>query len=82
MRADAYAFAWKASAAIGAMYRPAADPQIAPAGTRSRGELARDAYDSGDVHAMKLTEVALESDARGNRDALRAARLSSALAEP
>lgn len=73
---DAYAFAWNASAAIGAMYRPDADPRV----TASVGDVATDAYETADAHALKFTEVALESQARGNPDALPAAALSSSLA--
>lgn len=77
MHRDAYAFAWNASAAIGSMYRPSADP----AATAPIGDVAADAYATADVHAIKLTEVALESQTRGNPDALVAAALSSALVE-
>lgn len=76
LHADAYTFAWKASAAIGAMYRPGTDPETAV----TVGDVAAAAYATADVHAIKLTEVALESEARGNPDALAAAALSSALA--
>ena len=77
MHREAYAFAWNASAAIGSMYRPSADPGA----TTPVGDVAGDAYATADVHAIKLTEVALESQARGNPDALVAAALSSALVE-
>lgn len=73
---DAYEFAWNASAAIGAMYRPSTDPRV----TVSAGDVASAAYATADAHAIKFTEVALESQARGNRDALPAAALSCSLA--
>jgi hypothetical protein len=76
MHRQAYDFAWDVSAAIGAMYRPGGDPHV----TAAVGDVASDAYATADVHAIKFTEVALESQARGNRDALAAAALSSALA--
>jgi hypothetical protein len=76
LHGEAYAFAWNVSAAIGAMYRPQAEPGV----TAVVGDVAGDAFATADVHAIKFTEVALESHKRGNPDASTAAALSSALA--
>ena len=60
------------SAAIGAMYRPpAADPET-EAEPESRIETVQDAAATGDEHAIKFAEVAVESHRRGNAEALAA----------
>lgn len=70
--------AWTTSAAIAAAYRPAvdlADPQDAGAGE----QLAETAAAHGDEHVLKFAEVALESAARGNTEAIGAGLLATRL---
>ena len=77
--AASYQTAWSVTAAISAADRP---PQPA-ADTADQNitldEVAARAAESGDEHAIKFTEVAQESDRRGNTHALPAAARAVAL---
>jgi hypothetical protein len=78
-----YRHTWAATAAIVSAYRPQgrgpAEPAVPP---KLSAEIVADAaMSSSDAHALKFTEVALESHARGLTDALAAAYLSSSLVE-
>jgi hypothetical protein len=77
-----YASAWRVSAAIASMYRPTrpTPPTATPVRAPDRPDdaaarLARAAAEHGDEHAIKFTEVALESHRRGNPVAISAAHL-------
>jgi hypothetical protein len=77
--AAAYDHAWRASAAIATMYRPAGEiPVVAAALAAS--DVPALAARCGDEHAIKLSEVALESYGRGNPQAAMAATLAIELA--
>lgn len=70
--AGTYAMAWAVSAAVTAAYRPTV-PVPVPAGMRpaaTAAELGAAAADHGDEHVIKFVEVAIESHARGNPQAL------------
>ena len=73
-----YTSSWRVSAAIASMYRPdASSTPVTPVAERTTGtDVARAAAENGDEHAIKFTEVALESHRRGNPDAIAAARLA------
>lgn len=81
-----YRQVWRTSAAIAAIYRPAEDvPPVEDAGflaatlSEEPGEIAASAAATGDEHAIKFTEVALESHVRGEGAALGAARTAVVL---
>ncbi|MHA3701635.1 questin oxidase family protein [Jatrophihabitans sp. YIM 134969] len=73
--------AWATSAAIAGMYRPApgrpADPWPSPGVTPA--DVVAAAVDTGDEHAIKFAEVAMESHRRGNGTALAAADAAATL---
>lgn len=78
----AYDTAWLTSAAISGAYRgdePQERPPAADRAVDSAEEVSAAALGSQDEHAIKFTEVAVESHGRGNSDALSAAALSSSL---
>jgi hypothetical protein len=76
-----YRHAWATTAAIASMYRPyPATELIHPRGL-STDDIAQWATRSGDEHAIKFAEVALESHRRGTTQALTAARLAIVLSE-
>lgn len=66
-----YEAAWVASAAIASAYRPAHDLS-APAEDRAPGDLIDAVGASGDEHAIKFAEVAIESHSRGADTAIAA----------
>lgn len=77
MWAASYQTSWAVSAAISASYRPS---QPATDTTDDAADdVATQAAESGDEHAIKFTEVAHESDRRGNRHALPSAARAVAL---
>lgn len=69
--------AWATAAAIATMYRPAAAPPAPTSGSPDAETAGSQAAANGDPHAIKLTEVAVESHRRGNPAALVAARVAS-----
>lgn len=78
---DTYRYAWSISSAIASMYRPAPRSKTEPAqrpATADLGpsELSELAARTGDAHAIKFTEVALESHQRQGTAALDAAALA------
>lgn len=79
-----YETAWAVSAAISGVYRPAnSAPPPSPAASDpiTAENVADHAVGSGDEHAIKFAEVALESHRRENPDALAAGMHASALIE-
>ena len=83
--APTYDAAWAVTAAISASYRPSTPPP--PAGSSERQTLTPQdvtarAIATGDEHAIKFIEVALESHHRGNNHALTAGARASYLIAP
>lgn len=80
-----FEMAWAVTAAISAAYRPShpAADRTALEQDLTIDDIAEQAVDSGDEHAIKFTEVAHESHQRGNRFALpSAARAVTLIAAP
>jgi hypothetical protein len=75
----AYDTAWAVTAAIGAAYRPADPAPLDDAPAPVLSEVVAGAVESGDAHAVKFAEVAVESHERGNPTALASAALATAL---
>lgn len=71
--------AWTASAAVTAMYAPAAPVRYAPPGTVTPEEVFERALAHGDEHVVKLTDTALDV---GDEQALAAALRAVELSEP
>lgn len=71
--------AWTASAAVTAMYAPAAPAAHVPAARLTPEEVVERALDHGDEHVIKLTDTALDI---GDEQALAAALRSVELSEP
>jgi Questin oxidase-like len=71
--------AWTASAAVTAMYAPAAEAAYAPPGTFTPEEVFERALAHGDEHVIKLTDTALDV---GDEPALAAALRSMELSAP
>ena len=83
--APTYDAAWAVTAAISAIYRPSTPPP--PAGsselqTVTPQDVTARAIATGDEHAIKFIEVALESHHRGNNHALTAGARASYLIAP
>lgn len=83
--APTYDAAWAVTAAISAIYRPSTPPP--PAGSSERQtvtpqDVTARAIATGDEHAIKFIEVALESHHRGNNHALTAGARASYLIAP
>ncbi|MDT0261352.1 hypothetical protein [Jatrophihabitans lederbergiae] len=75
-----YRHAWTTSAAIASMYRPKRTDPFDHSATRlAAQDIADRAAATGDAHAIKFTEVTLQSHRRGNPIALRAAETATAL---
>ena len=77
--AASYQTAWSVTAAISAAYRPPQPAADTADLSITLDEVAARAVESGDEHAIKFTEVAQESDRRGNTHALPAAARAVAL---
>ncbi len=79
-----YRHAWATTAAIASMYRPRLNaplPGLTTPVALDAAEAAAAAAATGDEHAIKFTEVALESHSRGGTQALAAAWAASTLAD-
>ncbi len=80
-----YETAWAVSAAISGAYRPSTAPQPPSRAERhitTAEDLADRAAGTGDEHAIKFAEVALESHRRENPDALAAGVRAAVLIAP
>lgn len=78
-----YEVAWKLTAAVNTAFRPrSGDPGPSIATPLPADEVTDRAVASGDEHAIKFVEVALESHHRGNSDALCAAHHTVRLTAP
>lgn len=69
----AYQAAWAVTATIATIYRPSPPVAVADEQVTTIDEIIERAVTSGDEHAIKFTEVAIESHRRGNTSALASA---------
>jgi hypothetical protein len=74
-----YDAAWTVTATISTLYRPSRPAPLDHAQPPSLDAVVEHAVDSGDEHAIKFTEVAVESHRRGNPVALASAGRAVAL---
>lgn len=74
-----YDAAWVVAATVATVYRPVGTAVLGHDGPAALDEIVEGAVISRDEHAIKFTEVALESYRRGNRFALPAAARAVAL---
>lgn len=74
-----YETAWTLSATIATLYRPARPAPCNDETLPTLDEVVEHAIASGDEHAIKFTEVAVESHRRGNTGALACAERAAAL---
>lgn len=80
---ETFDYLWTTSAAVLAAYRPAQEPATGGEGPAvTPAEVAEAAVRHGDEHVIKFAEVALESHARGVREALAAAARATTLITP
>jgi len=77
--ATAYEAAWAVTATIVTIYRPSPPVVVADEAPAIIDEVIERAVASGDEHAIKFTEVAIESHRRGNTSALASAARAVAL---
>lgn len=77
-----YTTAWAVTAAISGAYRPTAPPPPLKTAISTPEQLVERAADTGDEHAIKFAEVALESHHRGRLEALAAGEHAAALIGP
>jgi hypothetical protein len=75
----AYEAAWAVTATIATIYRPSPPVVVADEAPAIIDEVVERAVASGDEHAIKFTEVAIESHRRGNTSALASAARAVAL---